>query len=92
MFYESLGGSAIPSAVIYLGSRLRVADADRLNKLICGASSVGGVELDSLEVVSEKRMLSKPRTVLENPSHPLQRKSFIQWLSSFTTPPSDSIL
>ncbi|XP_035515361.1 transmembrane protein 109 [Morone saxatilis] len=49
MFYESVVASAILFAVVYWGSRLRVADANRLNKLIRKASDAVGVELDSLQ-------------------------------------------
>ena len=59
MFYESVVASAILFAVVCWGSRLRAADANRLNKLIRKASDVVGVELDSLSAVSDRRMLSK---------------------------------
>uniref|UniRef100_A0AAX7SJH0 Reverse transcriptase domain-containing protein n=1 Tax=Astatotilapia calliptera TaxID=8154 RepID=A0AAX7SJH0_ASTCA len=71
IFYESVVASAILYAVACWGSRLRVADANRLNKLIRKASNVVGMELDSLKVVSERRMLSKIKTMLDNTSHPL---------------------
>uniref|UniRef100_A0A3P8P9N9 Alkylated DNA repair protein AlkB homologue 8 N-terminal domain-containing protein n=1 Tax=Astatotilapia calliptera TaxID=8154 RepID=A0A3P8P9N9_ASTCA len=51
IFYESVVASAILYAVACWGSRLRVADANRLNKLIRKASNVVGMELDSLKVV-----------------------------------------
>ncbi|KAK3513479.1 hypothetical protein QTP70_015471, partial [Hemibagrus guttatus] len=41
------------------GSRVKTADANRLNKLIREAGSVIGVELMSLDEVSERRMLRK---------------------------------
>ena len=54
-----------------LDSRLRIADTNRPNKLVRKASNVVGVELDSLTVVSERRMLSKLCGILDNVSHPL---------------------
>ena len=45
MFYESVVASAILFAVVCWGSRLRVKDANRLNKLIRKASDVVGVQL-----------------------------------------------
>ena len=63
--------SAILFAVVCCGKRLRVADANRLNKLIRKASDVVGVELDTLTAVPERRMLSKVRAILQNGSHPL---------------------
>ena len=86
MFYESVVASAILFAVVCWGSRLRVADANRLNKLIRKASDVVGVELDSLAAVSDRRMLSKVRMILQHVSHPLhnalveQRSTFSQRL------------
>ncbi|KAI4894909.1 hypothetical protein NFI96_007437 [Prochilodus magdalenae] len=71
IFYESVVASAILYAVACWGSRLRVADANRLNKLIRKASDVVGVELDSLMAVSERRTLSKLQTIMDNGSHPL---------------------
>ncbi|CAI5671505.1 unnamed protein product [Oreochromis niloticus] len=71
IFYESVVSSAILYAVACWGSRLRVADANRLDKLIRKASNVVGMELDSIKVVSERRMLSKIKTMLDNSSHPL---------------------
>ncbi|KAI4875848.1 hypothetical protein NFI96_026874 [Prochilodus magdalenae] len=68
---ESVVASAILYAVACWGSRLRVADANRLNKLIRKASDVVGVELDSLMAVSERRTLSKLQTIMDNGSHPL---------------------
>ena len=63
--------SAILFAVVCCGKRLRVADANRLNKLIRKASDVVGVELDTLTAVPERRMLSKVRAILQHGSHPL---------------------
>ncbi|KAL6471887.1 hypothetical protein MHYP_G00205370 [Metynnis hypsauchen] len=82
IFYESVVVSAILYAVACWGSRLRVADANRLNKLIRKAGDVVGVELDSLTAVSERRTLSKLQAIMDNGSHPLydtvmrQRTSF----------------
>ena len=86
MFYESVVASAILFAVVCWGSRLRVADANRLNKLIRKASDIVGVELDSLTAVSDRRMPLKVRAILQYGSHPLhntlveQRSSFSQRL------------
>ena len=85
MFYESVESvvaSAILFAVVYWGSRLRVADGNRLNKLIRKASDVVGLKLDTLTAVSDRRMLLKLRAILQYGSHPLhnavvkQRSSF----------------
>ena len=63
--------SAIHYAVACWGSRLRVADANRLNKLIRKATDVLGMEYDSLTVVSESKMLTKLWKILDSVSHPL---------------------
>ena len=54
--------SAILFAVVCWGSRLRVADANRLNKLDRKASDVVGVELDTLPAVSEVEQRLQPET------------------------------
>ncbi|KAJ0009655.1 hypothetical protein NQD34_001357 [Periophthalmus magnuspinnatus] len=72
MFYESMVASAIMYAVVCWGS-LRVRDTNRLNKIIRKAGHVVGEELDSLTVVSDRRMLAKIRTILDSPFHPLHK-------------------
>ena len=67
---------------------MRVADANKLNKLICNASNVVGAELDSLPVVSEKRMLSKLRGILDTTLRDMlvkHRSKFSERLISPTT-------
>jgi len=71
MFYHSVVTSVIFYAVVCWGSRVKAADANRLNKLIRKAGSVLGVELKSLGEVSERRMLSKLLSIMDNASHPL---------------------
>ncbi|KAK3558139.1 hypothetical protein QTP86_009861 [Hemibagrus guttatus] len=64
MFYHSVVASVIFCAVVCWGSRVKTADANRLNKLIRKAGSVMGVELESLIEVSERRMLRKLFSIL----------------------------
>ncbi|KAK3556816.1 hypothetical protein QTP70_021755 [Hemibagrus guttatus] len=68
MFYHSVVASVIFYPVVCWGSRVETADANRLNKLIGKAGSVIGVELESLADVSERRMLWKLLSILENMS------------------------
>ena len=49
--------------VVCWGSRLRVADANRLNRLIRKDSDIVGAGLDSLMAVSERTTLSKLHVV-----------------------------
>ena len=58
MFYKSVVASAIFFAVTCWGSGLKVAENNRLNKLIRRAGDVMGEELDTLPTVVERRMLS----------------------------------
>ena len=71
MFYESVVASAFMFAVTCWGCRLKAADANRLNKLIRRARDVVGLELGSLTTVTERRMLSKLHSIMDNVSHPL---------------------
>ncbi len=83
MFYESVVASAIMYAVVCWGSSLRVRDINRLNRIIKKAGHVVGEELDSLIEVSERRMLSKIKTIREFHSHPLYNV-LISYRSSFS--------
>lgn len=56
IFYESVVASAILYAVVCWGSKLRVVDNNRLNKLIRKVSNTAGEELVSLMAVPERRM------------------------------------
>ena len=53
------------------GSGLRARDSNRLDRLVRKASSVVGVELDSLAVVSERRIRAKLHAIMSNTSHPI---------------------
>lgn len=78
MFYESVEASAIQFAEVCWASGLadacrlgqRTADANRQKAYPLGRNIVG-MELDSLTIVSEGRMLSKIFFILDNVSHPL---------------------
>ena len=70
MFYESVVASMILFAITW-GSGLKVADNNRLSKLIRRAGDVVGEELDTLTTVAERRMLSRLQSILDNVSHPL---------------------
>ncbi len=54
-----------------------------LNRIIKKAGHVVGEELDSLIEVSERRMLSKIKTIRDFPSHPLYNV-LISYRSSFS--------
>ena len=71
MFYESVVASAIFFAVTCWGSGMRIADTNRLERLIRRAGDVVGEELDTLTTVAERRMLSRFQSILDNVSHPL---------------------
>ena len=83
MFHESVVASAILFALVCWASRLRGADANRLNKLIRKANDIVGVELDSLTAVSDRRMLSKVRAILQYGSHPLHN-ALVEQRSTFS--------
>ena len=48
-----------------------MVDANTLNKLIRKVSDVVGMKCDSLTAESERKMLTKLRTILDSVSHPL---------------------
>jgi len=53
-------------------SSISTADRKRLDKLVRKASSVFGCPLDSVQVVGERRMITKLASVMDNVSHPMQ--------------------
>ncbi|KAK7901917.1 hypothetical protein WMY93_018686 [Mugilogobius chulae] len=59
MFYNSVVASAIFYGVVCWGSGVKVADTNRLNKLVKKAGSVLGVELEPVGEVAERRILKK---------------------------------
>lgn len=65
IFYESVEDSTILFAVACWGSRLRVMDAYRLNKLICKAS--GGSGVGCFDGSAQRRMRY---AILDNVAHP----------------------
>ena len=69
IFDESVVVSPILCAVVCWDSRLRVADTNRLNKLVWKAIDVVGMECDSRTVVSERKMLMKLQKILDSVSH-----------------------
>ena len=73
MFYQSVVASSIFFAVVCWGSRLRAADANKISRIIRETGSVLGVQLDSLVMVSERRMLGKLHSILDNNTHPLHQ-------------------
>ena len=73
MFYQSVVASSLFFAVVCWGSRLRAADAGGINGIIRKAHSVLGVQLDSLVVVSERRMLCELHRILDNNGRPLHQ-------------------
>lgn len=73
MFYQSVVASVIFFAVVCWGQGIKAADANRLDKLIKKAASVIGIGmgLDTVTIITERRILTKLRKIMANKSHPL---------------------
>lgn len=67
MFYQSVIASALFYAVVCWGTGITAGDAKRLNKLIKKAAFVIGVDFDMLEVVAERKIMSKLLTIFTIP-------------------------
>ena len=82
MFYRSVVESALFFVVACWGGSIKKRDALRLDRLVRKAGSVVGKVLEGLTSVAERRALSRLRSIMENPEHPLhstierQRSSF----------------
>ncbi|KAL3987642.1 hypothetical protein ACER0C_014757 [Sarotherodon galilaeus] len=71
-FYDSVVASDIFYGVVCWGGNISAGDRKRLTRLIRRASSVLGCPLDPVEVVSDRRMVAKLSSLLDNISHPMQ--------------------
>ncbi|KAL3993517.1 platelet-activating factor acetylhydrolase IB subunit alpha [Sarotherodon galilaeus] len=71
-FYDSVVASAIFYGVVCWGGSISAGDRKRLNRMIRRASSVLGCPLDPVEVVSDRRIVAKLSSLLDNISHPMQ--------------------
>lgn len=56
------------------GDGIGSCDVNKLNKLVRKGSSVMGMELDSVETVTDKMMTGQLKTIMGSPSHPLYAK------------------
>ncbi|KAI4888458.1 hypothetical protein NFI96_007525 [Prochilodus magdalenae] len=65
-FFDTVVASAIFYGVVCWGSSISTADRKRLDKLLKRAGSVLGSPLDPVQVVGDRRMLSKLASMLEN--------------------------
>ena len=73
----------VQNNLVWCGQGLRVADANRLKKLIRMASDVVGEELDTLTAVSDRRLLLKLQVILQHGTHPLHN-ALIKQRSTFS--------
>ncbi|KAM3873389.1 myelin-associated glycoprotein-like [Diretmus argenteus] len=80
---ESVVASALFFGVVCWGEGARIADRNRINKLIRKASSTSGTELEQIQQVAERRMLTKLHSILDNPAHSLHALEVVQ-LSTFS--------
>ena len=72
-FYDTVVAAMVFYAVVCWGGGCSERDKKRLNRLIKRASSVCGSPLDPIEVVGERRTLSKLSSIIVNSSHPLHQ-------------------
>ncbi len=69
--YQTVVASALFFAVVCWGEGARMGDRSRVNKIVKKAGFVVGIELDTVQQVAERRILSKLRSIMNNPSHSL---------------------
>lgn len=65
----NIGGQCFVLCCDMLGEGARTADKNRLNKLTKKPGSFVRYELDKVQFVAERRMLSKLGSMLNNPLH-----------------------
>lgn len=83
MYTQGIVASVLFYVVLCWGGSMTAEDRNRINKLIKKAGSVVGLSLDSVDIILNKRMTTKLRTVLSLTDHPL-RSIFNELKSSFS--------
>ncbi|KAI4903986.1 hypothetical protein NFI96_007177 [Prochilodus magdalenae] len=83
MFYQSVVASVLFYAVVCWGGSISRKDAGRCDRLVRKASSVLGLELESLTSLAERRALNKLLNIMDNVHHPLH-STIIRQRSSFS--------
>ena len=73
IFYDSVVASALLYAVVCWAPGSTERDRKRLNKLVRMATPAPGCALNSVEEVTERRMLSKLTSIMNNTFHPLHQ-------------------
>ena len=71
MFYQSVVASALFCAVVCWGGSIKKREAMRLDRLVRGAGSVVGRELEALISVAERWTLNKLLDIMDNADQPL---------------------
>ncbi len=69
--YQTVVASALFFAVVCWGEGARMGDRSRVNKLGKKAGFVVCIEFDTVQKMAERRILSKLRSIMNNPSHSL---------------------
>ena len=70
MFYQSIVASVLFYGVVCWGGGIKAGEQNKLNKIIKKASSVVGLQMESLKSVAERRIRDKLNSILSNTSHP----------------------
>jgi hypothetical protein len=76
IFYQSILCSVLTFATVCWGGNALGRDVSKLNKIVKKASSTVGQTLDQFEVLLEKRLANKVKTILDYPEHPLHNTLF----------------
>uniref|UniRef100_A0A1A8MF94 Reverse transcriptase domain-containing protein n=1 Tax=Nothobranchius pienaari TaxID=704102 RepID=A0A1A8MF94_9TELE len=73
VFYQGIMASVLFYAVLCWGRSLTAEDKNRINKMIKKSGSVVGQRLDSFDMIIDKRMKRKLKTVMSLEDHPLHQ-------------------
>ena len=69
-FYRAVIESVLTFSIIVWYGNATVADRRRLDRVVKTASKIIGIKLDSLDVLYNKRVLRKTRSIINDESHP----------------------
>ena len=72
IFFNSIVGSILTFGLTCWGGNLTQADRARMDRVVTKAEKLVGKSLDNLEILYNKRVLTKVKAIMKDDSHPLK--------------------
>ena len=72
IFFNSVVGSILTFGLTCWGGNLTKSDRKRMDRVISKAEKLVGKSLDNLEIIYNKRVLTKVKAIMQDDTHPLK--------------------